>query len=408
MTARQAPHNAAMPAPPLYLPPTSPPLLRSWRRRLLIQGLIAVSLAIGVSGFITLTMGGGYQRNLVFSLCIGGVIQAMVELGRHGLSACRKRLGHRSPQLDAAWPGWALMAPWVVVSALAGQALGHWLGSMITGSPVSLLVGYDNRGMTLVLLLTLALPVLVTYYFWARTQLAHAAARAEAAQRLASENQLRLLQSQLEPHMLFNTLANLRVLIGLDTERAQEMLDRLIAFLRATLAASRSVSHPLSAEFDRVADYLALMAVRMGPRLTVSLDLPDTLRACLVPPLLLQPLVENSIKHGLEPKVEGGRIAVSARRDGDQLVLEVRDTGVGLSGAAGAACTDPAAQGSADGGFGTHQIRARLQALYGSAARFELLRADDGDGGTLARISLPALATPNTDASATTTEAGPR
>jgi signal transduction histidine kinase len=384
-----------MPAPPLYLPPTRPPPVRSWPRRLLTHGLIAVSLAIGVSGFITLTMGGDFPRNLVFSLCIGGVIQAMVELGRHGLSAWLRARGRTDPALQADWPGWALMAPWVVVSALTGQTLGHWLGSRITGTPVTLLAGYDSRGMTLVLLLTLALPVLVTYYFWARTQLAHAAAQAEAASRLASETQLRLLQSQLEPHMLFNTLANLRVLIALDADRAQDMLDRLINFLRATLAASRSASHPLAAEFDRVADYLALMAVRMGPRLAVSLDLPDALRPCQVPPLLLQPLVENCIKHGLEPKVAGGRITVSARQHGQRLVLEVRDTGVGLPqgqaspGAAGADAALPSHAADAAGGFGNHQIHQRLAALYGNAAHFELLAPADAEGGTLARISLP-------------------
>src|SRR5690606_22156517 len=127
----------------------------------------------------------------------------------------------------------------------------------------------------------------------------------EEAQRQASEARLRLLESQLEPHMLFNTLANLRALIGSDPPRAVEMLDRLNAFLRATLAASRSAAgaqrHTLRDEFARLDDYLALMAVRMGPRLRVVLSLPEPLADCPVPALLLQPLVENAIRHGLEP-----------------------------------------------------------------------------------------------------------
>ena len=143
-------------------------------------------------------------------------------------------------------------------------------------------------------------------------RLAHARADAEAARRAAAENQLKLLESQLEPHMLFNTLANLRVLIGIDPPRAQAMLDRLIAFLRATLNASRSTLHPLATEFERIGDYLALMGMRMGPRLQSQLSLPDALRDVGVPPLLLQPLVENSIKHGLEPQIAGGRIEVDA------------------------------------------------------------------------------------------------
>ena len=147
--------------------------------------------------------------------------------------------------------------------------------------------------------------------------------------------------------MLFNTLANLRVLIGLDAPRAQAMLDHLNAYLRATLGASRAPWHPLSAEFDRLADYLALMAVRMGPRLQVVLDLPDELRRLPLPPLLLQPLVENAIKHGLEPKVAGGRIEVGARRDGDMLELSVRDSGVGIDGEVLRRCIDHHAIGVA-------------------------------------------------------------
>ncbi|MCM2355983.1 MAG: histidine kinase, partial [Arenimonas sp.] len=193
----------------------------------------------------------------------------------------------------------------------------------------------------------------------------------------AAENQLKLLESQLEPHMLFNTLANLRVLIALDPPRAQAMLDRLIAFLRATLNASRVGTHTLAAEFERLDDYLALMAVRMGPRLQVAFDLPQDLRALPVPPLLLQPLVENSIQHGLEPQVEGGRIEVGARREGSRLVLTVRDSGVGLSAA-------PPSHGTH---FGTQQVRDRLAALYGDGAAFTLAPAPEG--GTLARITIP-------------------
>jgi LytS/YehU family sensor histidine kinase len=178
--------------------------------------------------------------------------------------------------------------------------------------------------------------------------------------------------------MLFNTLANLRVLIGLDPPRAQAMLDRLIAFLRATLSASRLKLHPLADEFARVDDYLALMAIRMGPRLQTALDLPPALAALPVPPLLLQPLVENSIKHGLEPKVEGGRITVSALREGRSLVLRVRDTGVGLEGT------------RADGTrFGLQQVRERLKTLYGADASLHIEAAPDTDGGTLVTLHLP-------------------
>jgi LytS/YehU family sensor histidine kinase len=157
------------------------------------------------------------------------------------------------------------------------------------------------------------------------------------------------------------------------------MLDRLIAFLRATLSGSRATQHTLAAEFARLADYLALMQVRMGERLRMRFDLPEALRERTVPALLLQPLVENSIKHGLEPAVAGGRIDVSARRDAADLVLQVRDTGVGLGGAIG----DDGSR------FGLAQIRERLAALYGARATLVLADADDTEGGTLATLRLP-------------------
>ena len=182
--------------------------------------------------------------------------------------------------------------------------------------------------------------------------------------------------------MLFNTLANLRVLIGLDASRAQAMLDHLIAFLRSTLSASRQPAHPLADEFRHLDDYLALMAIRMGPRLQVSFDLPPELATLPVPPLLLQPLVENAIKHGLEPKVAGGRIGISARRTGETLSLTVRDTGIG-----------PGAAPTAGTGFGLVQVRQRLATLHGSAASLTLAPADDADGGTLVTLVLP-LPTP--------------
>ncbi len=153
-----------------------------------------------------------------------------------------------------------------------------------------------------------------TYYLTSREQLAKTKLAHEEAQRHAAEAQLKLLQTQLEPHMLFNTLANLRVLIGTNPALATDMLDRMVAYLRATLSASRASNHALQLEFDRLRDYLELMTVRMGPRLGYELDLPADLANLSVPALLLQPLVENSIKHGLEPKVEGGTITVRARR----------------------------------------------------------------------------------------------
>jgi sensor histidine kinase YesM len=219
---------------------------------------------------------------------------------------------------------------------------------------------------------------MMTYFFLNQRQLAAEKQRAEVALRQAAESRLKLLETQLEPHMLFNTLANLRILISLDPVRAQTMLDHLIAYLRATLSASRAHKHTLRQEFDRLQDYLELMAVRMGARLQFSLSLPPELATQEVPPLLLQPLVENSIQHGLEPKVEGGSVTVSARREGDNLCLEVIDTGLGW---------DTSTNIAAAQGFGLSQVRERLSTVYGTTGTINLVAGHAG--GTCVAVTFP-------------------
>ena len=187
-----------------------------------------------------------------------------------------------------------------------------------------------------------------------------------------------LLQSQLEPHMLFNTLANLRALIAVDPAAAQQMLDRLDGYLRATLGASRATQHALAAEFERLRDYLELMAVRMGPRLAYRLDLPEALRERPVPTLLLQPLVENAIRHGLEPRIEGGRIDVTARADHQALVLTVKDSGVGFDSQAA----------RRPGSFGLTQVIERIASSTDGRGRVDV-QSQPG-AGTTVRIHLPA------------------
>ena len=336
-------------------------------------------LCIGIAALLGAMPGGRFGAALVYSLCIGTLCWLAVDGGRFVVARGLARRQPASGALLAGWPGWGWMTLVIVIGVSVAFALGSLVARAIVGEAEPLLAGERWRGGAFVLLLSITATVVATAFFSARGRMAAAQAEAEAARRAAAETRLKLLESQLEPHMLFNTLANLRVLIGTDPPRAQAMLDRLIGFLRATLNASRSGMHPLAAEFERLADYLALMATRMGPRLVARFDLPADLREQPVPPLLLQPLVENAIRHGLEPRVEGGRIEVSARRTGDRLVLAVRDTGIGLSA------------GSTSGGtnFGLAQVRDRLAALYGERARFTLEPAGGAEGGAVARIELP-------------------
>jgi hypothetical protein len=308
-----------------------------------------------------------YGVPTVYSLLIATMTWAAIDLGRHLLPSARET-------------GWPTGLPGVALVAL-GIAGGWWVGNRLADALCLALGLYHGAPMDPIkdlrnsVLITVTAGIAGTYWFYSRNQSAYLERKMGEARGHADEARLKLLETQLEPHMLFNTLANLRVLIGIDPPRAQHMLDHMIAYLRATLDASRATTHPLQREFDRLRDYLELMAIRMGERLSFTLELPPELAQVRVPTLLLQPLVENSIQHGLEPKVQGGSIVVRAAREGALLVLTVDDTGVGDARA-------PAG----GNGFGLAQIRERLQALHGERAHLDF-RADAG--GAHARITLP-------------------
>jgi hypothetical protein len=350
------------------------------KAKALFHVLVVAALCLGIAIVLTV-IDGGFWLKLLYSVCIGTACTMVVHLTRvaDAWLGDRLRQGRGLPPQDDP-NGWRGALVGSLLAMVLGPMAGLAMVGFITGEPSKSMrnLGLDGNRITLVF--SVVGTVLAVVVISTMERLSAARAQAEAAQRLAAENQLRLLQSQLEPHMIFNTLANLRVLIGLEPARAQVMLDHLIHFLRATLSASRSAVHPLATEFERIADYLALMGVRMGARLQVKLDLPGDLRTVPVPPLLLQPLVENAIKHGLEPHVQGGLITVAAQREGAGLLLSVRDTGEGLgSQAADTAGTQ----------FGLALVRQRLSTLYGEQATLTLQAATDDDGGTLALVRLP-------------------
>jgi len=321
-----------------------------------------------------------YDTALVYSLAIGTSIWLLIDFGSDVF-------GSDVFASDGAtgWPGgharWLLPLASVAGGYLLGTLIGDawfgwssWSGDGLQTLPTSLLI-------------TALTGAAAIYYFYSRTQRRLLGAQMTQVRAQAAQARLRLLESQLEPHMLFNTLANLRVLIETDPARALRMLDHLIAYLRATLAASRATTHTLQAEFERLRDYLELMAIRMGPRLSFTLELPSELAGLRVPALLLQPLVENAIGHGLEPKREGGHVGVQASRHGDTLRLRVQDTGVGMD-------SEAAAVGS---GFGLTQVRERLATAYGAAARLVVL--PEAHSGVGIQIELPCAALPYEDPS---------
>ncbi len=337
------------------------------------HGLQVIAFCFVIAVFTTMIWpGSGYARQLVHSLSIGMITWVVIEFGR---LLVPPQHCHRNPDTDShGWPrGWRGIALTAV-----GIAAGFFGGTRLARGLLGDATGYPERDLLLGLLVTVAAGTVASFYFHARSRAAALEAQRTAAERDASQAHLRLLQSQLEPHMLFNTLANLRALIGIDPPAAQAMVDRLNDYLRATLNASRATAHPLAAEFERLRDYLELMAIRMGSRLQYRFDLPDALRDLPVPPLLLQPLVENAIRHGLEPQVRGGRIEVQAARQGDALVLTVRDSGAGF---------DASAPASGDGHFGMAQVSERVATATAGRGCVDV-QSRPGAGTTI-RLILP-------------------
>jgi sensor histidine kinase YesM len=223
--------------------------------------------------------------------------------------------------------------------------------------------------------------VLGVVMFWReRTAVAEAflereRTKGERIEREAALANLRALQAQIEPHFLFNTLANVTGLIDLDPAKAKRMLESFIRFLRASLAAMRSESTTLGAEGDMIGAYLDVLAVRMGDRLRYTIEIDPAIAAFELPQLLLQPIVENAIKHGLEPKVDGGEVAIRARSSGDFIDIEIADTGIGFAPVTA-------------GGVGLTNIRDRLRLLYGERASLAI--RENAPAGTLVHLRLPA------------------
>jgi hypothetical protein len=319
-------------------------------------------------GLVIATVQYGFQPDkpyapvVVYSLLISTSIWAIIDLGRPFFPS----------SAETGWPhgfaGVALVAGGIAAGWFIGNSVGHRIckaWDLYGPVPANFSPEVDLRQS---ILITMIAGIVGSYYFYSTGRGRYLERKMAEAREHADEARLKLLETQLEPHMLFNTLANLRALIGVDPARAQGMLDHMIAYLRATLNASRAATHSLQAEFDRLQDYLELMAIRMGPRLKFTLDLPGDIAQVKIPSLLLQPLVENAIQHGLEPKVAGGEVRVTARRAGAVMVLEVCDTGAGLGG------TWP----GDTKGFGTTQVRDRLATLYGDGASIEFGNVDPG------------------------------
>jgi len=197
-------------------------------------------------------------------------------------------------------------------------------------------------------------------------------------ERRLMEAKLHALQMQLNPHFLFNSLGAIAELMHRDVKAADRMITRLGELLRTSLDSSSDQTVSLRREIEFIRRYLEIEQTRFGSRLEVRYELPEDLLECQIPNLILQPLIENALKHGIEPLARGGRIDISARRESSDLILEVADNGRGLPEVS---MGRPPREG-----IGTSNSRARLRELYGNRALLEL--TTQPGGGVLARIRI--------------------
>lgn len=205
---------------------------------------------------------------------------------------------------------------------------------------------------------------------------ASATAAQEGLKRQLAEAQLKMMQAQVEPHFLFNTLASVDYLIETDPARASRMQKNLIQYLRAALPQMREGTSSLGREIQQCRSYLEILKVRMDERLQFSINVPQGLQSAVFPPMMLLTLVENAIKHGLEPKPEGGSLSISAVISNGALQVAVADSGLGFG---------IAQRGGT--GVGLANVRERLQALFGVDARLQI--EANVDGGTIATLVVP-------------------
>ena len=301
-----------------------------------------------------------FGRNLVITAAIGGVTHAL-------FAAADTLLGRQRIRALRGWPRAAFFTGLPILGVLVGWPAGLWLAFSGTSWWHGLDSGLVLGSVVLSTFITLILHVLFVVH-----------SRGVAARMHATEAQLKLLQAQIEPHFLFNTLANVLSLIEADPPRARGMLEAFVDYLRSSLHQQRRDETSVGAELELAQAYLQLLAARMDDRLRFTITASDAAREARIPPLLLQPLVENAIRHGLEPKLEGGTVRIEAHCLGGRLQLSVSDDGQGLDA--------PMRARIRGNGVALANIRARLAARYASRAA---LRLEPLQPGTRALLDIP-------------------
>lgn len=323
--------------------------LTSHGRELVKAYLASVVLVIMmVIGLTAVNFGEGFGTNMIIGQSIGTSMFFCASVTLY-------LLRHSGPftQMVAA-----------MAAMITGAVLGFFLGSIAAGKDLRNFIPDRQEIIIEVFALSIITGFLFRYILNSQKRISEAEAKIhrEKIKRLTIEKQvvetnLRLLQAQIEPHFLFNTLSNILTLNEMDTQKGRIMLEDLISYLRITLSKARQETATIAQEMELIRAYLNIFKIRMGERLEYEIHIEEGLRHKQIPPMLIQPLVENAIEHGLEPKIEGGTIWISSYRRGDYLCLEVADSGLSFNKDNG-------------WGVGLSNIRDRLLVLYDGNARF--------------------------------------
>jgi len=334
-------------------------------RSVAFMGVITLIVATGLTYYSPEHWAGNLLGALVFTVCIGSSIQGMVALARPRL----ERLGY--------WPRLVVLFLIYLVAGFAGTEIGYFMlkflfygGNLDVGSHLRLLL------LNLVLATIFGSAAFVYYSLLGR---ASAMARTlrekeineERLERLRMQAELDALQAKVNPHFLFNTLNSIASLISENPAAAEATVEKLSGLFRYTLRRGQQADVPLSEELEIVRSYLEIEKVRLGDRLHFSIRSGDGAGDVRVPPMIVQPLVENSIKHAIAADPAGGSIDVEAGLMDGKCVITVKDSGKGFA--------------PAEGGFGLRSISERLNLVYGGRASLAI----DRDGSSLIRISIP-------------------
>ena len=292
----------------------------------------------------------------------------------------------RYPKRLAPWlPRWVLQLVGVVIAVPVGVLLPHLVHMAIDEHAAHAVTQLQNLGFLIVegLLFApwIALGAMVRQRdVFARHQALEFELERSELERNALDARLKLLQAQVEPHFLFNTLANVQALVDVGSPQASKVLASLIAYLRAAVPRMHESSTTLGEELELVRAYLELMKMRMPDRLDFTLRADGLASAQQCPPMTLLTLVENAVRHGIDPCEEGGRIDIEARLVGGRCVIRVTDTGLGLAATGGGL------------GTGLATLRERLQLAFGGDARMTLKTVEPH--GVRAEVDMPARQAP--------------